>query len=151
MMTSTLEWAKARKRVTLQVSNYVLITSSEHFLALISPGFREGQEERSAASLQKICFEDDNSKVMQDLCGLLHDDEMAELYARATSGRSLHLAAVDKYDCLGRLRLHTSTMLFNFLDEYQKADAANRYSAKFLPRPISSTTEDASGCIVDWA
>ncbi|EME41184.1 hypothetical protein DOTSEDRAFT_55082 [Dothistroma septosporum NZE10] len=115
-------------KTTLLVSSAVLVGGSKYFAALISPRFREGQETRSVAKPPTIRLEDDSARSIQDLCGLLHGEEMAELYAPATSERLLHLAVVvDKYDCVSRLRPHTSAMLFTFLDVHQQQELDNKY------------------------
>ena len=70
---------------------------------------------------------------MVDMCGLLHGDEMAELYAPAASERLLHLAVVvDKYAFVDRLRPHTTAMLFSYLDEHQDPDHKNTYLDQLL-------------------
>lgn len=80
--------------------------------------FSEGHDLGSTGDPKLIKLPDDSPAAISDMCHLLHGEE-ADLYTNSPSpDRILSFAvAVDKYDCLKPLRLHSQGILLGWLDQ----------------------------------
>ncbi|UJO20312.1 uncharacterized protein CLAFUR5_10010 [Fulvia fulva] len=128
----------------LLVSSEVLRSCSFYFKALTGDKFREVQVARSAQSPQIIVLQEDDAQAMEDLCLLLHGQEPTGFRNAMTKdasadavvasvNRILSLAvAIDKYDCVGRLRLQCSGLLFEWLEACGQKPEPERWLAQLV-------------------
>ncbi|KAK5717005.1 hypothetical protein LTR17_016147 [Elasticomyces elasticus] len=103
----------------LLVSSTTLIEASKVFAALLGPNFNEGQKPRTPEKPVEVALPEDDADSIADMCRLLHGKPAPKLERLVLAKRILQFAvAVDKYACVGPLRLSVQGLLLGYLESH---------------------------------